>query len=243
MKNQYFGDVGDYGKYGLLRFLRQHGITIAVNWYLTEGDGSNDGKHITYLEKNEFWKYDPKLYTHLKEYVIVQNRRDVSLIEESGLIRDAKFYSQVIDDPTQYVKVEREIKRKGWHKAALQVCGGADLVFLDPDNGFRNEPPKDIKSQVKYCYANEIQDYYDSGSDVVYYTSKGRRTDEQWESTKKQMADATKDAVMFGLTFHKGTQRSYIFAVHPRNKKAYENLLDKFLQTNWKDMFTIENIQ
>ena len=35
MKNQYFGDIGDYGKYGLLRFLSMRGITIAVNWYLT----------------------------------------------------------------------------------------------------------------------------------------------------------------------------------------------------------------
>ena len=35
MKNQYFGDVGDYGKYGLLRFIAKRGVTIAVNWYLT----------------------------------------------------------------------------------------------------------------------------------------------------------------------------------------------------------------
>ena len=219
MKNQYFGDVGDYGKYGLLRFLRQHGITIAVNWYLTESDGSNDGKHTAYLEKDAFWKYDPELYTHLKEYVIVQNKRDVVMMENSGLINGAKFYSTIMDDPTLFTKEEREIKRLDWHKAGLQACTGTDLVFLEPDNGFRNEAPKDIKSQIKYCYANEVLDYYNSGSDVVYYTSKGRRTDEQWKEAKKQMSNATSDAVMFGLTFHKRTQRSYIFDIHPRNKK------------------------
>ena len=36
MKNQYFGDVGDYGKYSLLREFALNGISIAVNWYLTE---------------------------------------------------------------------------------------------------------------------------------------------------------------------------------------------------------------
>ena len=36
MKNQYVGDIGDYGKYGLLRFLAEKGIRIGVNWYLTE---------------------------------------------------------------------------------------------------------------------------------------------------------------------------------------------------------------
>ena len=30
MKNQYVGDIGDYGKYGLLRFLAKHGICIEV---------------------------------------------------------------------------------------------------------------------------------------------------------------------------------------------------------------------
>ena len=45
MKNQYFGDVGDYEKYGLLRFIAKRSVTIAVNWYLTPDDQSNDG-HI-----------------------------------------------------------------------------------------------------------------------------------------------------------------------------------------------------
>lgn len=49
MKNQYVGDIGDYGKYGLLRFLANHGICIGVNWYLTENDESSDGKFTDYL--------------------------------------------------------------------------------------------------------------------------------------------------------------------------------------------------
>ena len=44
MKNQYLGDIGDYGKYGLLRFLASKGIQIGVNWYLTKNDNSNDGR-------------------------------------------------------------------------------------------------------------------------------------------------------------------------------------------------------
>lgn len=42
MKNQYIGDIGDYGKYGMLRYLEKSGIKIGVNWYLTENDDSND---------------------------------------------------------------------------------------------------------------------------------------------------------------------------------------------------------
>jgi hypothetical protein len=55
MKNQYFGDVGDYGKYGLLRFLAGNNIKIAVNWYLTPDDGSNDGNISQRNAKNLYF--------------------------------------------------------------------------------------------------------------------------------------------------------------------------------------------
>ena len=32
MQNKYVGDIGDYGKLGLLRKLRAAGVTIGVNW-------------------------------------------------------------------------------------------------------------------------------------------------------------------------------------------------------------------
>jgi hypothetical protein len=45
MKNQYFGDVNDYRKYGLLRSLTAGGrITTTVCWMLTPDDGRPDGR-------------------------------------------------------------------------------------------------------------------------------------------------------------------------------------------------------
>ena len=38
MKNQYVGDIGDYGKYALLHMFAAAGERVGVNWYLTEGD-------------------------------------------------------------------------------------------------------------------------------------------------------------------------------------------------------------
>ena len=62
MKNQYFGDIGDYGKYGLLRFLAKRGVTIAVNWYLTPDDQPNDGSIRGYFDKVKDRKYDPEMW-------------------------------------------------------------------------------------------------------------------------------------------------------------------------------------
>ena len=44
MKNQYVGDIGDFGKYSMLRAFIDAGIKVGVNWYLTEDDGSNGVK-------------------------------------------------------------------------------------------------------------------------------------------------------------------------------------------------------
>lgn len=65
MKNQYFGDIGDYGKYGLLRCLAGQGLSITVNWYLTPDDTSNDGSIRGYLSKEKDRRYDPELYDAL----------------------------------------------------------------------------------------------------------------------------------------------------------------------------------
>ena len=35
MQDRYTGDIGDFGKLGLLRVLQAQGLTIGVNWYLT----------------------------------------------------------------------------------------------------------------------------------------------------------------------------------------------------------------
>ena len=48
VKNQYVGDIGDYGKYALLRALSCR-YSIGVNWYLTPDDDRSDGKFTDYL--------------------------------------------------------------------------------------------------------------------------------------------------------------------------------------------------
>ena len=42
MKNQYFGDINDYRKYGLLRLIaKKTGLKIGICWMLTPDDGLN----------------------------------------------------------------------------------------------------------------------------------------------------------------------------------------------------------
>ena len=90
MKNQYTGDIGDYGKYGLLRFLARQGIKIGVNWYLTDDDKSADGKFTTYLENPAERVCDPELFDALKKIVARGRDKSVKMVQDAGLIPGAE---------------------------------------------------------------------------------------------------------------------------------------------------------
>ncbi len=64
MKNQYFGDINDYRKYGLLRALiKMASCKIAVCWMLTPDDGRPDGQQIKYLQHpKKYWAFDTGLF-------------------------------------------------------------------------------------------------------------------------------------------------------------------------------------
>ena len=71
MKNQYFGDVNDYKKYGLLRILSDGGsLRIGLCWMLTDGDRTGHGGLIGYLHQPKQWRhYDPELFDKLGQSV------------------------------------------------------------------------------------------------------------------------------------------------------------------------------
>jgi hypothetical protein len=67
MKHQYFGDVNDYPKYGLLRGLAGTGdLKIGVCWMMTADNRTKDGRKTGYLSKPDLWRrHDPELFDFL----------------------------------------------------------------------------------------------------------------------------------------------------------------------------------
>ena len=243
MKEQYFGDIGDYGKYGLLRFLAKKGIKIGVHWYMTKNPpGSNkktnnDGKFTDYLDsaKNkkaaeEMKVFDPDLYEVLHEMVIKNKTRDTAAFEQKNMIPNAVYYREEVPQNINGA-------RGKWHEKALAFFRDRDLVFMDPDNGLIS---KQRRHKDKFCFPNEAADFYNAGKNVVYYCSKGRRSNEAWEEYKNVMKkEYLPDAEIIAITYHKGTQRSYVFVLHPASKEKFDEALKVFSE-NWQDVFTRE---
>ena len=231
MKDQYTGDVGDYGKYGLLRHLSENGIKVFVNWYLTEDDGSTDGKHITYLDqKKKFRKFDPELFDRL-EKLVRSGCRSIESFEKEDSIKGASYY---------HARLTPDTDRDRWHREALLKANGCGLSFLDPDNGLI-EKKVPAKESVKHCLAREAADYYRAGSDVVYYCQRDRSPKEIWNNKLMTMKKYLLDAKIMILTCHRGTQRAYVFVLHEENEERYRALFDSFLLC-WQGFFTAEEL-
>ena len=130
MKNQYFGDVTDYVKYGILNILASGGLTIAVHWTLTPRDGSNDGKYIKYLSNSQKWRvFAPKIFASLKKHVEA-GTRDVSIVERDNYIADAPdahfCYDDWVNDPNERMKSIKGFIAKLPEKS---------VIFLTPTMG------------------------------------------------------------------------------------------------------------
>ena len=240
MKNQYVGDIGDYGKYGLLRFLSGHGIKIGVNWYLTEADSSSDGKFTGYLKNSKERIYDPELFDLLKG-IANRPKKTVRMVESAGIIPGADFYSEVLKSSSLEADA-RECTRSLWFNNSTLLLKDAELIFADPDNGISYKKTARTKDSEKFILPEEIVNYYCSGRNVVYYCHKGRRKQADWEQTKTEIRKYIRDAQLLAVTCHRGTQRSYIFVLHPDCFQRYQNILADFLETPWGGMFTWENI-
>lgn len=162
MKNQYFGDINDYLKYGLLRCFADAGIRIGVCWMLTPDDTRSDGRKISYLQDPERWRgFDPSLFDSLAEAISRGSRR-VRHFQGSKLLPNATFHNSLVPDHTP--------SRKRWLTTSLRKLGRADLLFFDPDNGMEIKSiPGGKRDSGKYLFWDEIQLAWSKGFSLLVF--------------------------------------------------------------------------
>lgn len=164
MKDQYFGDVNDYRKYGLLRVIQSRNSgRLLVAWMLTRDDGRRDGGFRSYLLNSQaFMRHDPQLFTDLTALLRTAPNPRVSLIERSSILLRTTFYSEFVPDNAN----ERII----WRRGLLNAANAADFVFVDPDNGIEvASKPVGHKNSSKYVAWQEIEDLWQTGCSLIIY--------------------------------------------------------------------------
>lgn len=164
MKNQYFGDINDYRKYGLLRVIsRCSRLRLLIAWMLTPDDGGRDGKFITYLgNPSKFAHHDPELFQSLNDLIVPDCRRAVRMIEQSRILGNAGYFSRAVPDSTT--------DRKQWFESLHEEAQLYDFVFLDPDNGLEvKSKPYGVRNSSKFLYWREVEALWSSGKSLLIY--------------------------------------------------------------------------
>ncbi|MEK9151818.1 MAG: hypothetical protein AAB692_00460 [Patescibacteria group bacterium] len=159
MKNQYFGDFGDYQKFSLLRCLRDTGgFRITVHWMKTKDDASNDGSRIGYLEDPAVWdSFDRDIFEFLRDCMALKNR-DLAHYETSHHASGIKFFNDYVNDLSKRSEMLEAIRRDKT----------SDLIFFDPDNGIEvtSTNPNNVH---KYVLRSDIETVLGSGKSVLIY--------------------------------------------------------------------------
>ena len=241
MQNRYTGDIGDFGKLGLLRSLQESGLSIGVNWYLVPDEAhTNDGRYVQYLDNEVFRQCDEYLWSELKK-IVKSGQRKIDSLEREDLLK-ARFFSIPLIFHKKS-KSERTAIREAWHTKSLQSLYGLDVVFVDPDNGLIVSSAEGTARENKYVKPDELIDYFNQGSSVIYYQHKVRRPDSFYTEQYRKLIDragADKSADI-GLKFIRTSQRYYFFIVHPHHKAAISTGVDRMLSSAWSNHFCLLN--
>ena len=163
MKDQYFGDINDYRKYGLLRTLAGAGLSVGVCWLLTCDDGGGDGELWNYLTKPWRWrKYDPELYDRLQRLQHPGACRSVRYARECGLISGATYFDQLLSDAAD--------QRDSYFRAAFAALARRHVIFFDPDIGIEvSSTQRGQRGSARYIYWTELQEAYTTGHSLLVY--------------------------------------------------------------------------
>lgn len=239
MQDRYTGDIGDYGKLGLLRCLAAVGLRVGVNWYRTpDEDHNEDGRFTQYAHDSSYRDCDPQLWASLAQILDTKQRWVESL--ETPVILDAVFYSKPLD----FRKVsfrEREEKRADWHRQALSALNGCELVFVDPDNGLMVPSARRSKKANKYVLLEELFDYYQQGASVIYYQHKARRQDSFYtgQHNKLLQDERIQGAEGLGLKFIRTSLRYYWFLLRPEHAENVRRCVASMLAGPWGNCFKL----
>ena len=253
MQNKYVGDVGDFGKYGLLRALcgaDQHGaeLRLGVVWYLVPDEKGGDGGHTAYLtrpeKRGDYHPCDEKLYDALAAIVDPKGRgRKVASIRERGILpRGTAFHERELTfnampawgSATRDARLEH---RKDWLRGALEATSSCGVVFTDPDNGLEVKSCRCYnKRGPKYVFFDELAPFVDRRQSLIIYQhiDHSRPAEDQTRRRLSQLEDRlTGCATPFGLLYHRGTARAFLVVPSKDHNDTLLQRARRFLEGSW----------
>ncbi len=253
MQNRYTGDVGDFGKYGLLKCICQsssRSLRLGVQWYLTPDETHNDdGKFTSYLndrdpKNRQFRGCDPVLYDQLKR-IVASGHRAVSEIERLEFLpADTVFFNDMLQFDPESDTLARSRQRWSWVRRGAEHLASCDLVFFDPDNGFQVESYSRTSSKgPKFVFFDELIEYYKRGQSLVIYNHRDRKPSLEYITKFGQLYEICPGASdLFFVRFKRFSVRDYICVLQPQHRDLVRERVARMLKGPWGEHFELHMI-
>lgn len=258
MQNRFVADVGDFGKYGLLRaLLGMHPsdqgprLRLGIHWYLTpDGSGNNHGRHTRYLDPTaqnllHFRECDPDLYDALGD--VLQRGRDLKNVEEAGIFpADTRYFNEPLSFSDLRGPRSREprlARREQWTRSATENLSDCDLVFVDPDNGLEaSSTTRYAPTGPQYLFYDELGAYLDRGQSLVIYHHIGRQGTA--ESQARERAGELRKALNLSskpdtLLYRRGSVRAFFIVPAERHAHLLRGCVQSLVRRAWARHFQI----
>ena len=237
MRDLHVADVGDFGKFGLLRWLvgpddlgRQ--LTLGVIWYYWKESG------FSYMNppnpEGELAKLDSQLYQALESLALPRTGQVESLERLRILPPDTTYFRDVVSTGQS---------RAAWFESAMEKMGDCDVVFLDPDKGLQEVP------DTEHTTYQEAAQLWRDGKSLVVYQSFGRPRGMNATRQIHQKASRLRQELgingslgeLTALWFRRHLARVFFVMPNPDNSEVAQLLrerVDSFMASCWGDHFT-----
>ena len=258
MQNRYVGDLGDFGKFGLLRALcscsetgNGAAMSLGVVWYLVPDENHNDdGKFVRYLEptaKNQqlFRACDPDLYDALRS-IVASGARNVTNIRGGDVLPintrycEAPLHFDKRSGSGIQIRRQRAELRTLWLKEAIRSTADCDMVFFDPDNGLEVKIGPHEPRGPKYAYFHELLPFAERDQSLVVYQHVTRRGSAK-EQVRRRIGEVQDELGRgsFALLYHRGSARAFLVIPAPRHRTSLHSKAGEFLRTPWARHFEL----
>lgn len=256
MQDRYVGDVGDFGKYALLRALggsdlaAQDRHTLGVVWMLfPDEQHNNDGRHVSYLDSKEYRALDPHLFDELKSIVESQKRSVAQIEQRSIFAPNTVYFGEPVFSPVKLTRpafsLGREEQRENWYSRGYEAVSQCKLIFLDPDNGIEiRSVNKRHPKAGKYIFWDEITPFLERGQSAVVYhhTNRTAPVRKQIGSLVNEFANRLpKGTEIHPLVFRRGSCRIFWILATEQHRESLSNRMHRLLENGWDAHFQLAN--
>ena len=253
MQDRFVADIGDFGKYGLLRGLtlglagcveskpagygdgqRQLRLGVIWNWQPNNrapGDPQAAAMYNYIADPSEteerLRECDDELFGILANLVTPDDGRSVAAIQTTVALPPGTVF--FLDDVS-----DRTIGRSQWFQNAMDAVQGCDIAFLDPDNGLKSNGGNPDLVANEHAFFEEAAQLWKRGQSPVIYQDVSRRNlrglvQQQFGTLRNLLPGAEPIA----LWYRRHGPRAFYVIPRPEIRESIERRVAAFLECGW----------